>query len=56
MTATNSLGYCVEIYDRRIGWLRQSEIFATMEEAEVHLSKSPPDGFERRAYEAVDAQ
>lgn len=53
MTATNHLGYCVEVWTRTTGWVQESPIFASMEEAEAHLSKSPPDGFERRAYEAL---
>jgi len=53
MSATNSTGYCVEVWTRAAGWLRQSEIFATIEEAEAELTRTPKDGFERRAYEVL---
>jgi len=53
MTSTNHLGYCVEVYDRRMGWLQESPIYPTMAEAEAELARTPPDGYERRAYEVV---
>ena len=54
MTATNGVGYEVQIYDRRIGWLTEYDGYSTPDQARAVLDALPRDGFQRRVYESLE--
>lgn len=53
MTATNSAGFEIQVYDRRIGWITEHDGFESPERAKAVLDALPSDGHERRVYESL---
>lgn len=54
MTATNGIGWEVQVYDEKTGWHRDGEPVRTKTDAERELEFKPLDGKYRRVYESLD--
>lgn len=55
MTATNHTGYEVQIFiDVRIGWVMESNGYASLADAQDAVDALPKTDYERRAYESLE--
>lgn len=55
MSATNGVGYEVQIFiDKRVGWVMETNGYASMADAQAKVDALPKTDFERRAYESLE--
>lgn len=55
MSATNGVGYEVQIFiDVRIGWVMESNGYASLQAAQDQVDFLPTNDYERRAYESLE--
>lgn len=54
MSATNGIGYEVQIFiDKRVGWVMETNGYASLADAQAKVDSLPKTDFERRAYESL---
>lgn len=54
MSATNGVGYEVQIWiDKRVGWVMESNGYASLQDAQAKVDELSKTDFERRAYESL---
>lgn len=54
MSATNGTGYEVQVYDRRIGWMMETDGYPSIQAAQAAINALPLDHITRRAYESLE--
>lgn len=55
MSATNGTGYEVQIFiDTRIGWVMESNGYASLADAQAKVDTLSKTDYERRAYESLE--
>ena len=53
MSATNGVGYEIQVYNPIHGWIAEHTGFDSLASAQTVLAAMIPDGWSRRAYESL---